>query len=228
MRTDVLLRLSRSHLWLFLCLSSLFLVYPHTEGLGIAKVFLDLMFSASIVFTLLHRFQVHRLVRWLYIVIGLAATISTWVFGPANPTGILQPALYSVFFGFSAGIYFREMAKKTSIDSDMLLGAVCTYLLVGLFFASIYACIFEFDPASFTAIENSEEPMYELIYFSFITLTTVGFGDVVPSGNSTRMLAAYEGVLGQVFVAVVVGVLVGNFVASKQVPPLNTSSPDDR
>ena len=222
-----LTRLLRSHLWLFLCLSSIFLVYPHTKGLGFAKYFLDAIFSVSIVFSMLHRFRVHALVRTFYIAVGVAATVSTWMLGAASPNGIVQPTLYAVFFGLSACLHLRELSTKTAIDSDTLLGAVCTYLLIGLFFAAVYGFVFQFDPGSFEDLKGSTEPMYELIYFSFITLTTVGYGDVVPSRNSTQMLAAYQGIIGQVFVAVVVGVLVGNFVANKQQSQLDRSSIKD-
>ena len=104
---------------------------------------------------------------------------------------------------------FRSVTRHRSISMATVMGAVSLFLLIGLFFASVHHLIHQFDPDAYTvSVGELEASTFQ--YFSFITLTTVGFGDVLAVTNFTRMLVAMEAVVGQVFLVTVVALVVGN------------------
>ncbi|MEM6471831.1 MAG: potassium channel family protein [Planctomycetota bacterium] len=219
MRSVENLRFRDSHLGLFVCLSSIFLVYPHFVQTAYAKAGLDCLISLSIVFSLYRRGRSQRIFRSAYVAIGVIATIATCVSSFTPAVKPFLPSLYTVFFALSVLIHFRDLLSEGHVNGDTLLGAACTYILIGMLFASANVILLQLDPECFNLAEDGGEPIYQLTYFSIITLTTVGYGDLVPLSNATRMLAAFEAVIGQVFVAVVVGLLVGKHIALRSDKP---------
>ncbi|MEM1067293.1 MAG: ion channel [Planctomycetota bacterium] len=191
----------------------MFLVYPHFVQTAYAKAGLDCLISLSIVFSICRRDRSHLIFRSTYVASGVIATIATCVSSITPAIKPLLPSLYTVFFALSVWIHFRDLLSEPNVDADTLLGASCTYILIGMLFASANAILLQLYPECFALAADGGEPIYQLTYFSIITLTTVGYGDLVPLSNATRMLAAFEAVIGQVFVAVIVGLLVGKHVA---------------
>ena len=101
------------------------------------------------------------------------------------------------------------------------MGAVAAYLLLGLIWSLIYYTIALHIPGAFKGLEALMESDKEVIrthfqYFSFTILTTVGFGDIVPVHPIARMAAVFEGVVGQLFPAILIARLVALQVQSKQ------------
>jgi hypothetical protein len=104
---------------------------------------------------------------------------------------------------------FRSITQHRSVSMATVMGAISLFLLIGLFFASVHHLVYQFDPTAYVVSVGALEAS-TFQYFSFITLTTVGFGDVLAVTNFTRMLVALEAVLGQVFLVTVVALVVGN------------------
>jgi voltage-gated potassium channel Kch len=108
---------------------------------------------------------------------------------------------------------------------DKIFAAICVYLLMGYAWTFIYALLEELQPGSFVALSavapNDYVARYmEMRYLSFMTLTTVGYGDIVPHSPATRTLAALEAVAGQIYLTVLVARLVGLHIvhADKALP----------
>ena len=101
--------------------------------------------------------------------------------------------------------------KARRISSEHLFAALTGYLLIGMAFAYLYWTIETFRPGSF-AVANAEGgqgfPLVNAFYFSFVTLTTVGYGDILPLSSILRSLAVVEAVTGQLYVAVMIARLV--------------------
>ena len=102
----------------------------------------------------------------------------------------------------------------TSVTTDKIFAAVCVYLLIGLAWTFAYALVDALNPHSFVALSAAGHEKYiirvlELRYFSFMTLTTVGYGDIVPHSTAARTLAALEAIVGQIYLTVLVARLVG-------------------
>jgi hypothetical protein len=101
-------------------------------------------------------------------------------------------------------------------DFNRIVGAVCIYQLLGLIWAVLYAGVEIVSPGALgdlTMASGSE--IRDFIYFSFVTLTTLGYGDYAPQGPLVRALAYSEAVVGQLYVAIVIASLVGARLAEK-------------
>jgi hypothetical protein len=102
----------------------------------------------------------------------------------------------------------RRLISQPTIGVHTVLGALCLYLLAGLFFAYVYLAIDEFAGPVFTEIPTAT--LTDTIYFSFVTLATLGFGDLTPGSNAGRLASITEGIGGQVYLVTIIAMLVGN------------------
>ncbi len=134
--------------------------------------------------------------------------------------------LCGILFLFgSAGLIVRSLFNSRSLTFDGIFGSVCGYLFLGLAWAMSYSMIESFQPGSFQiapSLRTSEEQPqpYVLTYYSFVTLTTVGYGDVTPTFPATRTLAWIEAMTGQFYLAIIVAGLVSLLVArTGKAPP---------
>jgi voltage-gated potassium channel len=109
---------------------------------------------------------------------------------------------------------FRE--RRPTVDG--IFATVAAYLLVAVLFGQTYALALELDPSSFNL--GSDLAPYarqgSLLYFSLVTLATLGYGDVLPLHSTVRTVAVIEAVVGQFYVAVIVAVFVGMFVSQRE------------
>lgn len=122
--------------------------------------------------------------------------------------------LCGVLFLFgTAGLIVRSLFNSRCLTFDSIFGAVCGYLFLGLAWSMSYLMIETFQPGSFRISEllctpGEQSRSYVLIYYSFVTLTTVGYGDVTPISPTTRTLAWIEALTGQFYLAIIVAGLV--------------------
>jgi Ion channel len=98
--------------------------------------------------------------------------------------------------------------RSTTIDRETVAAALCIYLMMGLFFASLYGGIVSSDPDAFKGLDVVDSS--SLLYFGFITQATVGYGDITPASDLARALAVVQSVLGQLYLVTVVALVVGN------------------
>jgi len=102
----------------------------------------------------------------------------------------------------------RRLLKHKQVTGRTVAGALCIYLLVGLLFATVYATLGIVSGPFFQG--NADPPLSDYVYFSFVTLTTVGYGDLTAAGQFGKMLTVVEGLVGQLYLVTVVAVLVSN------------------
>ena len=114
----------------------------------------------------------------------------------------------------------REVVFGTAINVNRLVGAVCVYLLFGVIWALSYSVLEFTVPGSFAGFETSVDRGWdsEWLYFSFVTMTTLGYGDLLPISATARALAYMQAVFGQFYVAVLVAGLVGAYIGQKDKP----------
>jgi len=124
-----------------------------------------------------------------------------------------------LFFGFLALLISKELlTDDTAVDSETLWGAVNVYVLIGLCFAFAYAALATFQPDLFTGKfidQSSREQLFGYIYFSFVTLTTLGYGDITPNSTGVATLTYLEAVIGQLYIAIMLARLVGLYITRK-------------
>jgi hypothetical protein len=100
-----------------------------------------------------------------------------------------------------------RIARRSKVDAQTLLGAISCYLLFGLIYAFLYAGIAHVEARPILTASN-QESLSDYLFFSYTTLTTVGYGDLVPTGNVVRTIAILEALMGQIFLVTVVARLV--------------------
>lgn len=134
-----------------------------------------------------------------------------------------------VLFLFGAAIQIvKSLFRPHKLSFDSVFGAVCGYLFLGLGWTGIYLLIEGFQPGSFQINQTiipadvPNHPLsFELSYYSFVTLTTIGYGDVLPMTPVTRTMSWMEAIAGQFYLAVVVAGLVNSM------PSRSTKSPPE-
>ena len=192
---------------------------PLTSGLFDDQGSFDVFFSLLIVAVLLLVFE-EREHRRIAISLGLVAFLGIWasrvVGGPAGRLLLVVAHLLATgFFAFALyGILRAIFAKEVS--GDAIFGTVCGYLLLGIIWGLLYSAVETASPGSFavSAAGGADGVPVRLdrgtlSYYSFITLATVGYGDVTPLTPLARTLAWIEAITGQFYLAILVAGLVG-------------------
>ena len=118
----------------------------------------------------------------------------------------------------AAGILLFVFRNRT-LTVDGLVATVTVYLIIAIIFAMLYLLLLEWNPASFNlqvAGMSPQQLQSSLLYFSMITLATVGYGDILPVSETARTLAVIEATIGQFYIAVVVAVFVGMYASQRR------------
>src|SRR5262245_38909792 len=146
--------------------------------------------------------------RRLLLIIVIAALILRFATGWLNQSTLAAASLmiWTVVALVAAGGALSFAFRARSIDREHVYAALSAYLLAGVFFGSFYWVLEEIHPGSFTV--SGELSPNSAIYFSFVTLATLGYGDIVPRTGAARGLGIVEGVGGQLFLVVLVSGLV--------------------
>jgi voltage-gated potassium channel len=112
----------------------------------------------------------------------------------------------------------RQVVFGTELDLNRLVGAICVFLLLGIIWAFAYSLLELAVPDSFRGFSAGHGPGFDTgwLYFSFVTLTTLGYGDITPVSATARTLAYMQAIAGQFYVAVLVAGLVSAFIADRQ------------
>jgi drug/metabolite transporter (DMT)-like permease len=160
---------------------------------------------------------VRRATAWLGLVLAvLAVAVGAGVVTVGNDdaqravVGILAAAL--VLAALLAVV--RRLASHPVVSGGTILGALCAYLLIGLLFAAIFAVVDGLGTLFSRPVATSAD----YLYFSYVTLTTVGYGDLTATGALARMLAVTEALVGQLYLVSVVALVVGNLGRQRRPP----------
>lgn len=149
----------------------------------------------------------------LLLILGMPWVFSDWIFTSSSQS-IFASILY---FFFITTILLNHILKAKDITQDTLYGAVCVYLLLGLLWVTIYGCLEYFYPGAVfisDSLGNSGNiSTNELIYYSYTTLTTLGYGDITSMTPLGRILSVLEALAGQLFIAVMIARLVSIYTA---------------
>ena len=160
---------------------------------------------------------------WLGVVL-VAASIAITARALAHPSPLLSLASLGIAWSFcllTIALCLRHVFARGRVTVNHLLGATCVYLLLGALWGLGYAALHVLRRDSFRASDPADAiAIDDLMYFSFVTLTTTGFGDIVPVGRLVRIVVALEGVVGQLYVASLVATLVSQYVSPTREPPV--------
>jgi hypothetical protein len=205
---------ARPDLYLLLSLLLVILMYPVLNHGLLGRLMLGLLTFVAVILATVRLSQIKG---WLWLTVPLGS--GAFIFSAADtffPNRILDGtkwALLTALFGVSIVGLFSFLKGARSVLDAHLYTAVSIYLLLGLVWFALYCAIEDFYPGSILGSSNTamgDRPS-ELLYFSLVTLSTIGYGDVVPLHPEVRILAALEGITGVLYVAITVAVLVSAY-----------------
>ncbi|HEX6655844.1 MAG TPA: potassium channel family protein [Candidatus Limnocylindria bacterium] len=194
-------------------------------GLAIWELLFTLVMLSGIA-----RLSVRRGQAVVAALLALPAMACLWLRQIVPAVGLTQAGLglLILFLLYTAATVLLAVFREETVTMDTLSGAFCVYLLMGLAWGSLDSLLYLQAPGSFrmpegwTPMHQSgivvDVPFNIMVYYSFTTLTTVGYGDVLPLAAASRTAAILEAVLGHFYLAVLVARLVGLHIAYTQRP----------
>ena len=149
-----------------------------------------------------------------WVVGGTVVLVAAIAMGTADPWAVAVARGTSALLTIAAlGAVLLRIGRHRVVSGATVLGALCAYLLIGQTFYSLYGFIDVVGSGELFA--STEATSLNLLYFSFVTLTTVGYGDIVAADDLGRMLAISEALIGQLYLVTVVALVVGNIGARR-------------
>lgn len=219
---------SYKYLALLVALLLLIAVYPVFRRMDGSRIFSHVTVSA-VYLTAGWVILTDRRLRILGLILVVPTLFGTWagyeVAGLPEGAAIVAFHLFAATFQvFVLVVVLRGIARQETVTTDAIAGALCGYLLLGIAFGNVYCVADAVKPGMFAAVAGTtpDERHFLLTYYSFVTLTTVGYGDITPTGDAARSVSIAEAVLGQFYLAVLIAGLIGKRLA--QPPPTESKS----
>jgi hypothetical protein len=199
---------------LLLSLAALILTYPLLDHARLSSglIFGSLTFLPLIVAAI--KLSRKRVLLWMFIALlavgGIFLIASVLLASPILLA--IHWAVLTLLFGLAVFGLFRYVRFALAITADHLFTAASIYLLLACMWFTLYQLIDTIQPNSFQqTITGASHPGPDLLYFSLVTLTTLGYGDIVPVWGEVRMLAALEAVVGVLYIAITVALVVSAY-----------------
>jgi len=182
---------------------------PFVEDL-VGLSFLMEIFVTAILLSGIYAVSEDRISLVFALVTGLPALLASWFFQIFKiPALVLIHQIGGgLFFATAAIIIVRHLINQKVVTVDLIWGAVCGYFLIGFMWGDIFSLLETIQPGSFNLGEQGAPDIDSLIYFSFVTLATLGYGDIVPLTKQAQSLAIVETIMGQMYLAVNIAALV--------------------
>lgn len=182
---------------------------PFVEDLvGIS--FVMEIFVSAILLSGIYAVSEDRISLLFALLTGLPALLTNWSFQLLKiPSFLLIHHICAgLFFAVATIIILRHLVNQKVVTVDLIWGAVCGYFLIGFMWGDIYSLLETIYPGSFDLGKHDALDIDSLIYFSFVTLATLGYGDIVPLTKQAGALTIIETVMGQMYLAVNIAALV--------------------
>lgn len=201
-------------------------LYPMTEGEYFGRVLFE-TFAGLMILAAIFALSRGRFAFALALLVGLPALVALVVALVAREIGFTNTVFTAVqmltgfaFALYAAGWILGEVLQSRHITVDRILGGLSVYLLIGIGWAMLYAFCTLVDPGALSlagepVVLAQDRQFSVFVYYSFVTLSTLGYGDILPTTAAVRTLAWVEAVLGQVFLAVFIAKLIALNVAAQ-------------
>ena len=213
-------------LGLLICLVSVMVVAPFLQKYSPNLPVLRLFLTAALLFSI-YAFMREKRALIIASLLAVPAFASNWAsyFFNTPTTHFIKDTFSALFFGYITVTILFGIFKKRTITSDLIYGSICVYLLIGLAWAYVYSALENIFPGSFNFASNhlqanpslngDQIPVSLFIYYSYVTLTTLGYGDITPMTPPAQSIAILEAITGQFYLAILVARLVGIYLSNK-------------
>ena len=158
--------------------------------------------------------------RWLNRKIGITLAFGVIMISDSLIESIVlstaQLVMCFLFFGLTLHLAWRQIMFVGQVDGNKIIGAICIYIIMGLVWAFAYLLVEEAFPGSFNGLDHTawQKNIDDILYYSLVTLTTLGYGEITPVQPLARFLAYMEAITGIFFTTILVASLIGLRLAS--------------
>lgn len=209
-----------NYLWLLLALMLLLFCGALFEQLGNAALtrFMGVLLTATILVAVWSleqgRFKFFRTGVTALLILLI---VMEYTFGHKD-LALIQPVVLLLFTLSTIVIASRQVLFSGNVDANKIIGSICIYMFLGIFWALTYVLVEAVFPGSIPGFESTDwqENFEKGVYFSFVSLTTLGYGDISPAQPLARYLAYMQAVTGQFYIAILVASLVGVGLAAQR------------
>lgn len=202
------------YLFLLISILLLFGLRPLLEGLRANNLLVNLFFTA-VLMSGVYAASPKRRIFYVSLAIASPALIISWAgyFVTVHASILVGKIFAGLFYTFLVIVILNYIFKEKVITGDMIIGTICAYLLLGMMWASMFSIIEILQPGSFNLPEGMDSELSHFSYFSFVTLTTLGYGDIAPLTATARSLSLLEAITGQLYIAILIARLMGIHIA---------------
>ena len=200
---------------LLVCLFLYLLVGPFLETFRYGHLAMDVFLTAVLLLSVQAIYKRDKIL-WLSVVLLSLSLLIIWaeklgVLKLSDKTTDLLICLYFISIVYS---FIQYIFSTKKVDANLISATLCLYLILGLLWGTIYALTEAYIPGSFAGeligtTGSVAARLHYFIYFSYVTLTTLGYGDILPQTKGATALCQVEAIVGQFFTAVLVARLVG-------------------
>jgi hypothetical protein len=163
-------------------------------------------------------------------ILGILTLMSDWFFyfrPDIKWTFILSVIATCLFFGSIIIGSIKGLMKSEKVSINLVSAAITVYVMIGFLGAMICRAMQILNPTSFF-LADMKADMATFLYFSFITITTVGYGDLLPQTVPAQFLSMYLAIIGQLYLAVVMSIIIGKYLYAKRSKTTEIITPDDQ
>ena len=178
-------------------------------------ILLQFTFAGLILFRN-HNRIIYRIIVAMAFVLLLAETLK-FASASSKTSILVADVIYVLYFIVTTIEVFRQILLARNIDLNMVAGSFCGFIMLGLLGAFILMFIETSTPGAFAGVrhEDSNERLQDLIYYSFVTILTVGYGDILPATQSARKASMLIGIGGYFYNIFVIGITISKFLQQR-------------
>lgn len=215
-------QLTRNNIILFICLLIFILFFPRLSVHR--KLIQNIIFTAIIIFGIFSLDFASR-TRRILLASGTITIFLNWLYH-FFPHQLLGLAFFISFFSFNVFItlfMIRHVARSKKVTVTIIINSINAYLLIGILGAVLLAGIeilqkyvFQLDTGAINFAGMATEGFHEFLYFSFVTMTTLGYGDITPVSSYAKSVALIIAITGQLYLTILVAMLVGKYLSRSE------------
>ncbi len=211
---------SKERLSILLCLIvGLLVLEPILSRFVAARIFLHIFLTAIFIYMVyIIRGKKRQII--FNVLLAIVLLVSVWLQYVYPNKEVLAIGMIAgvLLIGLVIANFLAIMFQSDEVTRTVIFMALLSYLLAALMWAFLYTFLELVDPASFNIdLSQIEGYLSEFKYYSFVTITTLGYGDITPVTGVAKSFSALQAVVGQLYVVVVIAWLVGNYVRQKRV-----------
>lgn len=214
-RTGSDIKLWRNNLALFFSLMFLIFVMPviPVEGLKLTRIILALIVASGLYAAEFNT----RIFRILFVMgsIVIIVTMMDFIIPGSHALDIIAFFSNTLFFILVTMALVTHVALAKTANRSTVLAAINSYLLIGLSGSLLLLIIFLFAPGSYNQIDPDTASFSSFLYFGFVTLTTLGYGDISPATPLARSAATFFALFGQLYLVIIMAMIIGKYLNSK-------------